>query len=57
MTTPLQLAHAQAADLFNQAAALEAQANEIRRQAHRIIAEAENMGPRVITLSQRLAGL
>jgi hypothetical protein len=55
--TPLQLAHAQAADLFNRAAALEAQANEIRRQAHRIIAEAENMGPRVITLSQRLAGL
>lgn len=57
MTTPLQLAHTQAAGLFNQAAAMEAQANELRRQAHQIITEAENMGPRVITLSQRLARL
>lgn len=55
--TPLQLAHTQAAGLFSQAAAMEAQANELRRQAHRIITEAENMGPRVITLSQRLARL
>lgn len=57
MTTPLQLAHARATELFNQAAALEAQANELRRQGHQTIAEAENTEPRVITLSHRLAGL
>ncbi len=57
MTTPLQLAHARATELFAQAAALEAQANELRRQGHQTIAEAENPGPRVITLSQRLARL
>jgi hypothetical protein len=55
MTTPLQLAHARATELFAQAAALEAQANELRRQGHHAIAEAENAGPRVVTLSQRLA--
>lgn len=57
MTTPLQLAHARAAELFNQAAALEAQANELRRQGHQAIAEVQDLGPRVVTLSQRLAGL
>jgi hypothetical protein len=56
MTTPIQLAHTRATELFNQAAALEAQANELRRQGHQIIAEAENPSPRVTTLSQRLAG-
>lgn len=55
MTTLLQLAHARATELFNEAAALEAQANELRRQARQAIAEAQDLGPRVVTLSQRLA--